>query len=174
MTLRNPDGKWWRTSGGALQLQARSVRLGDLGNPSLLARRQQHLNASATTKLTFESSGDSEAGLVALQNDEYWYFLAMGRDRGRRVIRVRRRAGGGEPAAGVVLASASIGGPPTSPVELRIDAHGAAYDFSWSTDGRRWHSLLRDADGTLLSTKRAGGFVGTVFGLYAFDGSGTR
>jgi xylan 1,4-beta-xylosidase len=173
MTLRNPDGKWWRTSGGALQLQARSVRLGDLGNPSLLARRQQHLNASATTKVSFEPSADSEAGLVALQNDEYWYFLAIGQERGRRFIRVRRRAGGNEPAAGVILASASIGAASTSPVQLRIDAHGAAYDFSWSADGRGWHSLLRDADGTLLSTKRSGGFVGAVFGLYAYDAGGT-
>ncbi|WP_407827644.1 glycoside hydrolase family 43 protein [Sphingomonas sp.] len=173
MTLRNPDGKWWRTSGGALQIEARSARLGGLGNPSLIARRQQHLNASARTKVTFEPSGDAEAGLVALQNDEYWYFLAIGQEHGRLAIRVRRRAGGNEPAAGVILASASTGVPPTSPVQLRIDAHGAAYDFSWSTDGRRWHSLLRDADGTLLSTKRSGGFVGAVFGLYAYDAGGT-
>ena len=134
-----------------------------------LARRQQHLNASGTTRVTFEPKGDSEAGLVALQNDQYWYFLAIGREGGKRVIRVRRRAGGNDPVAGIVLASAPLPAPSLLPLQLRIDARGAAYDFSWTADGRRWHSLLRNADGTVLSTKRSGGFVGAVFGLYAHD-----
>ena len=43
----------------------------------------------------------------------------------------------------------------------------ASYDFSWSGDGKPWRTLKRGADGTLLSTKRSGGFVGAVFGLYA-------
>ena len=33
-------------------------------------------------------------------------------------------------------------------------------------------SAAKDADGTILSTKKAGGFVGAVFGLYAHEGSG--
>jgi len=169
MMLRNFQSEWWRISGGWLQLRARSTGLGDLGNPSLLARRQQHLNASATTKVRFDPKGDSEAGLVAFQNDQYWYFLAIGRAAGKGVIRVRRRAGGNEPVAGIVLASAPLPTPSALPVQLRIDARGAAYDFSWSTDGRRWHPLLRNADGTVLSTKRSGGFVGAMFGLYAHD-----
>jgi alpha-N-arabinofuranosidase len=59
---------------------------------------------------------------------------------------------------------------PAGPVELRIAAHAARYDFAWSKDGRRWRTLLKDADGTMLSTQKAGGFVGAVFGLYAHDG----
>ena len=43
----------------------------------------------------------------------------------------------------------------------------ASYEFSWSGDGKHWRTLKRDADGTLLSTKRSGGFVGAVFALYA-------
>jgi hypothetical protein len=30
--------------------------------------------------------------------------------------------------------------------------------------------LVKDADGTILSTKKAGGFVGTMLGLYAIAG----
>jgi alpha-N-arabinofuranosidase len=168
MMLRNPQGRWWRIAGGALQLEPRATGLGDLGNPSLLARRQQHQNAVATTKLSFASQSDSaEAGMVALQNDEYWYFLALGREQGRRVVRVRRRAGGQDPASGTVLASAPLPLAAKASVELRIAAHRGAYDFSWSVDGRHWHTLLAGADGTILSTKRAGGFVGAVIGLYA-------
>ena len=103
--------------------------------------------------------------MVALQNDDYWYFLAVGRDHRRRVIRLRRRAGGRDPMAGTILASQPL--PGSGPVELRVAMHGASYDFSWSENGKHWRSLKRGADGTILSTKRSGGFVGAVFGLYA-------
>jgi alpha-N-arabinofuranosidase len=168
MTLRNPHQRWWRIAKGQLQLDPRAVGLGDLGNPSLLARRQQHLNATATTKVSFvPTSDDVETGIVGLQNDEHWYFLGLGSERGEPVIRVRRRAGGEEPTSGTILASAPL--PGSGPIELRIQARGPTYDFSWSSDGRRWHSLLSGADGTILSTKKAGGFVGAVFGLYAHE-----
>lgn len=163
--LRNPNTKWWHISKGALELDPRSVVLGDLGNPSLLARRQQHQYAVATTRLHFEPQAGAEAGMVALQNDEHWYFLAVGREKGKRVVRLRRRSGGDDPIPGTILASAWV--PEVRPIELRIIARGSLYDFGWSLDGRVWHSLVSGADGTILSTKKAGGFVGAVVGLYA-------
>jgi len=169
MMMRNPVGKWWRLAGGALHLDARGTALGDMGNPSLWARRQQHLNATVTTRVRFSPPSDAaEAGLAAMQNDEYFYYLAVGRDHGKRVVRLRRRAGGPDAMAGAVLASSPI---PNGPIELRINARGAAYDFGWSADGKSWHSLARNADGTLLSTKKSGGFVGAVFALYAHGAS---
>jgi len=169
MMMRNPVGKWWRLAGGALHLDARGTALGDMGNPSLWARRQQHLNATVTTRVRFSPPSDAaEAGLVAMQNDEYFYYLAVGRDHGKRVVRLRRRAGGPDAMAGAILASSPI---PNGPIELRINARGAAYEFGWSADGKSWHLLARNADGTLLSTKKSGGFVGAVFALYAHGAS---
>jgi len=170
MMLRNPRHRWWRISGGSLQIDPQPEVFSTRGNPSLLARRQQHLNATATTSVEFDPPRDgSEAGLVAMQNDEYWYFLAVGREQGKRVVRVRQRAGARDPTAGKIVAAAEIA--PRGAVELRIAARGASYDFDWSNDGRHWHKLVSGADGTILSTKRAGGFVGAVFGLYAHNGT---
>jgi xylan 1,4-beta-xylosidase len=170
--LRNPAGHWWRVRGGALELDARAVGLGDYGNPSLLARRQQHLNATATAEVRFAPDSDfAEAGIVAFQSDDYWYLLGVGRDHGKLVLRLRRRAGADRPSSGTVLAESELSVAPGRPVQLRISAHGASYDFAWSADGHHWRTLLKGADGTILSTKKAGGFVGAVFGLYAHDGS---
>jgi alpha-N-arabinofuranosidase len=164
--LRNPKSDWWRIADGTLRIDPKEDAFGARGNPSLLARRQQHLNATATTRVSFVPDSDgAEAGIIALQNDEYWYFLCIGRERGKPVIRLRRRAGEQEPVQGKVLASAPL--PKLAPTQLRIQAHRGSYDFSWSADGRSWHRLLSNADGTVLSTKRSGGFVGAVLGVYA-------
>jgi xylan 1,4-beta-xylosidase len=56
------------------------------------------------------------------------------------------------------------------PVELRITAHGGRYDFAYAITPGRWITLAHDADGTILSTKTAGGFVGATIGMYAFAG----
>jgi alpha-N-arabinofuranosidase len=170
MMLRNPRERWWRIAGGALQIDPRPEAFSTHGNPSLLARRQQHVNATATTSVEFDPPEDSsEAGLMAMQNDEYWYFLAVGREQGRRVVRVRQRAGSKDPAAGKIVGTAEL--TQRGAVELRIEARGASYGFDWSNDGRHWHKLVSGADGTILSTKRAGGFVGAAFGLYAHSGT---
>jgi alpha-N-arabinofuranosidase len=148
------------------------VGLGDFGNPSFLGRRQQHINASAETVVRFRPvGGGDEAGMAAFQNDEYWYLLAAGLDNGRPVIRLKRRAGPREDAKGVVIASAPLSAAPGAPIYLRIVARGGAYDFYYGQRAGQWLPLARDVDGTILSTKVAGGFVGAVFGPYAYAGT---
>lgn len=171
MMMRNPAGKWWDLTGGELQLTPRPEALGDNGNPSFLARRQQHINSSATTRVRFEPGNDgAEAGLVALQSDDYWYFLSIGRKDGEAVIRLRRRAGESDAPTGTVLLEETLPMKTGAAVQLRIEAHADRYDFKWRLDGRSWRTLAEGADGIILSTKRAGGFVGAVFGLHAIEG----
>jgi alpha-N-arabinofuranosidase len=52
-------------------------------------------------------------------------------------------------------------------VYLRIVGDGGEYSFSYSEDGTSWHAIAENEDGTILSTKTAGGFVGTLLGLHA-------
>lgn len=172
MTLRNPVGNWCHVRNGALEIEPRPIAFGNLANPSLLARRQQHINATVTTRIRYRpQDGADEAGIIALQNDDHWYFLAIGSDHGKPVVRVRERSGGGDPAGAIVRQDA-LPVPAGTPLQLRISARGAKYDFAWSLDGKSWHELVQGADGTVLSIPKAGGFAGAVFGLYAHDGSG--
>jgi len=170
MTPRNPRSVWHRLEGGALALTPRPVGLGDMGNPSFLVRRQQHLNASATTSLRFDPSRDGdEAGLTVFQNDDFWFFLAVGRERGRVVIKLERRAGPTDPAQGVTIASAPLTLRPGQSLHLRIDAEGPRYRFSYAVEPGHWRVLADDVDGSILSTRTAGGFVGAVFGVHAYS-----
>ena len=167
MQMRNPRERWWRLAGGTLRIDPRPVRLGDNANPSLLARRQQHMNATATTELrSCPAAQSEEAGIAALQNDDFWYLLALQRNGGSTRLVLKRRAGGADPAAGTVVAEVPwrCGGP----LRLRIAANGGAYGFSYAQAGGAWRQLGPSQDGTILSTRSAGGFVGAMMGLYAY------
>jgi alpha-N-arabinofuranosidase len=169
MTLRNPRARWWNLKGGELVLTARDQKLGGGVQPSFWGRRQQHLNASASTAIRYVPTkpGD-KAGLVVLQNDDFYYFLGLTLEGGKTVVRLERRAGPKDPVDGVVLASAPITLKPGAPVYLKIDARGGVYDFSYGQTPGRWTTLKAGADGSILSTKLAGGFVGAVMGVYAY------
>jgi alpha-N-arabinofuranosidase len=170
MTMRNPRSRWWSLGNGQLTLQARGVGIGDFGNPSFWGRRQQHMNASASTLVRFAPARDGDhAGLVTLQNDEFWYFLAVTLEDGRPVVELERRAGPSDPAAGVRIASAPLDVAAGAPVYLRADARGGSYDFYYATKPGEWRPLRRGEDGKILSTRTAGGFVGVVFGLHAYS-----
>ena len=169
MTVRNPREPWYRLHDGALRLQARAVGLGQRDNPSFLARRQQHQFAFATTTMAFAPQRDGDiAGLAAFQNEDYWYLLGVTRQDGRDLVVLDRRDGRekNEPATGTRLASAPRPAG-AGPLQLRIRARGAKYDFEYADATGAWKKLARNVDGTLLSTSVAGGFTGAVFGVYA-------
>lgn len=173
LTVRDPGDAWATIEGGAVKLRPQADGLGDFGRPAMLARRQQHLKAAASTAVSFAPAapGD-EAGLAAFQNDEYHYALGVTLgDDGARMVRLRRRAGPDDPADGVVIASAALDGPAGAEIRLRIRADGAAYGFDYAEAPGDWRTLLDGADGRILSTRTAGGFVGAVFGMYAAAGA---
>lgn len=166
MMLRNPQTAWYKTGAAGLQLSARPVGLADKGNPSFLARRQQHMNASAETLLRFTPEKDGDrAGLVVLQNDDYWFFLGRKRAGGRQVLTVDQREGPDAPRLGKTLFSVPAS---SGPVRLRIAVEGRRYRFSYAGAGAKpvWH-LLGTVETDSLTTKVAGGFVGSVFGVFA-------
>lgn len=163
--MRNPRERWHRIADGALTLKLRPVGLGDHGNPSFLARRQSHAHAVVTTRVRFDAER-GRAGLAALQNDDHWFAIAVAETGRGRVVRLIRRAGPADPNAGRIIAEAALAD--AGPVELRGAARGDAYRFSYRTAGA-WRPLGPPQDGTLLSTARAGGFVGAVWGVFAED-----
>lgn len=170
MTPRVPKSAWHLLRAGTLELTPRGPRIGEKLQPSFIARRQQHLAMTASTSLRFDAGrpGD-KAGLAVYQDDAHYYFIGIVNDDGRRVLRVERRASAKDSVDGAVLASVPFA---DATAQIQIRARGGRYDFSYRTGQGGWTPLLSDADGTILSTKVAGGFVGAMIGLYSHSPTG--
>lgn len=169
--IRTPRTVWHdlKSDTGWLKLTARSEDISRRQQPSFIGRRQQHINASATTMMRYlpQKEGD-KAGLFAFQNDLYNLFIGVTSKGGKKYVQVEQRNGQETESAPVVLASQEIFDHRNGSIYLRIDARAGKYDFYYATQKDNWLPLKVDADGTMLSTKISKGFVGAVFGLYAF------
>jgi len=166
LTMRTPTAPVYRVAGGALVLTP-GEGIGAHGHPAYVARRQQQANAAVTTAVRFQPNEGEAAGLAAVQNDDWFLTVAVTRREGRDRVEVRRRAGPGEPVAGKLVAEVPLAAEKGAPVELRMVARGGDYNFAYASRPGRWVDVAKGVDGTVLSTERAGGFVGTMIGPFA-------
>ncbi len=160
--LRTPRENWFEKSGGRVRIQPRGIDLCDDGNPSFLSRPARHIDFVATTKLHIDpQTADAQAGLVAFQSEKFYFFLGVVIDgsRGTYLFLERRAGGEREDVAGKVILATSI--------ELKIEGAGRDYSFSYRLPDEEWTPLITHVDGSILSTKVAGGFVGTMIGMFA-------
>jgi alpha-N-arabinofuranosidase len=166
MFLRTPHDRWYdlRSVPGSLSLRLRPESCSGLMNPSFLGRRQQHLYGSASTAVRLRPKAEHEkAGLLVFQNETHYYFLALSVVKGKMTVQLLRSApGGGEKVlASRRLAAGSEG------CRLKIEARGNTYAFFFGAEGEGWKPVAENIDATFLSTRTAGGFVGSIYALYA-------
>lgn len=162
--LRTVTEKWYNTSDkkGNLSIQLRPEAVSGRANPSFVGFRQQHHQAMATTRLSFVPGGENEkAGLVIFQSERAWYYLCKSVSDGKGVVQLYQSDGDS-----MKLLSVKDLNSINQDVYLKMEPAGSTYSISYATDGKTWIKL-QDVDGKILSTARAGGFVGSVFGLYA-------
>ncbi|WP_380786123.1 glycoside hydrolase family 43 protein [Sphingomonas sp. R86521] len=159
--IRTPKTPFYRLDHGNLVL-GRGTRLGDLtGVPAFVGRRQQHAIATMTTTVRFTPDKDGDcAGLAAVQSDANYVFFGVTRIDGKPVVALYTADQGKER----LVASAPM---TAGPVTLTIRADGGTMAFDYAGAGGK-RTLAGTVDARILSTKTAGGFVGTLVGPYAW------
>ena len=140
--------------------------IGDVSaTPAFIARKQAHATAEVSTALNYEPGRDGDrAGLVALQSDNAYLFLGVIEVRGTRRVAVMRRETASDPQTGRLVSSAVLPRRART-VRLRLKIDGAALSASYGWGRQGWKPLSTGGDAIFLSTKKAGGFVGTIIGL---------
>jgi len=161
--IRTPRQRFWRVANGALELTP-GAPLGDLnGVPAYLARRQQHPIATFSTTVRFRPERDgARAGLAAVQSDRSHLFFGVTRIDGRPAVALYTRD---KADADTLVASAPLAGD--GPVTLTVRIDRGTMGFDYQAGGSR-RTLKADLDAGLLTTERAGGFVGVTVGPYAY------
>ena len=169
--IRTPRETWYDVEASTLTIQPRTVPLSSKEDqPSFVGRRQQHARASASTALRYTPSAPGDkAGLAAFQNSNHYYLMTVTQRSGRRTLQLEMAAGERTNGTTRVIASTPLPSSRDEPLYLKIEAEGADYSFYYAYRPEEWKALKEGADGTVLSTKTAGGFVGTYFGLYAYS-----
>ncbi|WP_080055539.1 glycoside hydrolase family 43 protein [Spirosoma aerolatum] len=148
-----------------LTLKLKPETIMEMGNPSFIGKRQQHLYSTAETELQFTPKSDKEkAGFVILQDEGHFYFLCKSKAQDKDVLQLyqsKPRSKDMELLTEVPLEAKA------TKVGLRIESKGDSYSFYYATDAKNWQLLKDKVDGKFLSTKVAGGFIGCLYGLYA-------
>ncbi|SEI91473.1 alpha-N-arabinofuranosidase [Dyadobacter koreensis] len=136
----------------------------ELGNPSFIGKRQQHLYCTADVELDFKPKSENEkAGLTILQDERHFYFVTKSLDQGKPAVQLYKAGSDGRKMDLITQKTLTDG---NNPIKLRIVAEGEFYSFYYST-GSSWELLKDKLDAKYLSTKTAGGFIGCLFGMYA-------
>ena len=161
--LRSGKGSWLdlQDRPGSLALDVRPETCSEMGNPSFVAHRQHNHNFEVTTSLDFSPNKNEAAGLVLFQNESHYYFLNKTIVDGQPTVSLDKSEGDSL----VNLTAKKI---EASQLELKIVEENTVFHFYYRIKGNDgWQTLAENVDATYLSTKTAGGFVGTTIGMYA-------
>lgn len=162
--LRTLDKSWFKLSkadGITMNLSPETCM--GTGNPAFIGKRQQHLICKASTELNFTARAKNEkAGLLIYQSEFNFYYLCKSIEGGRQVLQIFK--GNKQNNNMSLIKQVYVG---KSKLYLQIEADKSVCNFYFSNNAKDWKLLAEGLDGKYLSTKVAGGFVGSLFALYA-------
>lgn len=156
---------------GFLELTLSENKATQMHVPSLVLRRMHHHKFTASTRMYFNPAGETEAaGMLLFKDESHQYFLKVteGKIAVMKVETRMVRVPGQRPSiedASTELASAPLGS--FKFIDLKITSDGATFGFWFAPNGKKWTKLIDGVDAEFLTTLRAGGFTGTLIGLYA-------
>lgn len=167
--LRNPHSENYVLKDGRLTIKATDVTLDNSKeSPSMVLRRMEHINFSATTRVRLTDDGQgAEGGMTMWASEPSHYDLFVTRKSdGEQAIELRYRLDALTHIEKTIPLKKSI-----KDVELRITGNPQHFTFSYSIDGGKTFNDLALMNTRYLSTETAGGFTGTLIGLYTTDPS---
>lgn len=151
---------------GNLRLYGGSDFDGD--NVSFIARRQTSFSFKAYAKLCANFNNDNDsAGLICFQNEKFYYkvqFKLTG-----KIVRIQLIKCAGENEE-LLAEDVYTGGTKEVCGILKVVAEKQSIRFEYGHDDKNLTTLAENIDASILSVEKAGGFVGTVIGMFAVSG----
>lgn len=174
--LRGPREAFISRVKNGLRISPFETNIKERKPTSTLFYRQQHKTFYFETSLDFRPKSEKElAGIVCVQNEGSNYVFGVTRVGKDYMLLLERTEtkGRGETreVKSTIIASTNV--EPGKSLRLQVKADGDAYQFGYALDGGEFTNLGGVVSGDILSTNVAGGFTGTLLGLYATAANNT-
>ena len=160
--LRGPREDFMEITKNGVKINPFDVNIKEVKPTSTLFHRQQHKDFSFTTTMNYKPKSEKDlAGITALQSEKFNYVFGLTKKDNKDYLVLERT----EKGSSKILATKEI--EFKGALQLRVEADGDDYKFSYALNGDNFKNLGGTVSGDILSTNVAGGFTGTLIGLYA-------
>ncbi|MDV7695614.1 glycoside hydrolase family 43 protein [Chryseobacterium soli] len=162
IAMRGPRENFITITKKGLKINSFATNIKAKAPISALFHRQQHASFEAAVALDFTPKSEKElAGITCYQNEKFNYVFGLTK-KGNDYYLVLERT---EKGNSIIVAHEKIGLSKT--MQLKVVAEGDDYTFNYSLDGKTFKNLGGKVSGDILSTDIAGGFTGSLIGLYS-------
>lgn len=162
IAMRGPRESFINITKNGVKVNPFATNIKALAPVSALFHRLQHESFETSVTLDFKPKSEKElAGITCYQSETFNYVFGITKkDKDFYIVLERTEKGQSK-----LIASEKIS--LSKPVKLQVVADKDEHSFNYSLDGKNYKNLGGSVSGDILSTDVAGGFTGSLIGLYS-------
>jgi alpha-N-arabinofuranosidase len=162
IAMRGPRESFINITKNGVKVNPFVTNIKALAPVSALFHRLQHESFETSVTLDFKPKSEKElAGITCYQSEKFNYVFGITKkDKDFYIVLERTEKGESK-----LIASEKIS--LSKPVKLQVVADKDENSFNYSVDGKSYKNLGGPVSGDILSTDVAGGFTGSLIGLYS-------
>lgn len=162
IAMRGPRESFINITKNGVKVNPFATNIKALAPVSALFHRLQHESFETSVTLDFKPKSEKElAGITCYQSEKFNYVFGITKkDKDFYIVLERTEKGESK-----LIASEKIS--LSKPVKLQVVADKDEHNFNYSLDGKNYKNLGGPVSGDILSTDVAGGFTGSLIGLYS-------
>lgn len=162
IAMRGPRENFISTSKNGVKINPFETSIKALAPVSVLFHRLQHEDFETSVTLDFKPKSEKElAGITCYQSERFNYVFGITKkDKDFYIVLERTEKGESK-----LIASEKIS--LSKSIRLQVVGEKDEHHFNYSLDGKNFKNLGGPVSGDILSTDLAGGFTGSLIGLYS-------
>lgn len=162
IAMRGPRENFITATKNGVKVNPMETNIKALAPISSLFHRLQHEDFETSVTLDYKPKSQKElAGITLYQSETFNYVFGITKkDKDFYIVLERTEKGQSK-----LIASEKIS--LSKPVKLQVVADKDEHSFNYSLDGKNYKNLGGPVSGDILSTDVAGGFTGSLIGLYS-------